>query len=386
MGLQPKAPVFCLLRFMFLALLVTVIGLAVLPDQTQAADAQRDYTVAIFETGLPFNSVGADGEPRGFDIDLWNEIARRLEIKHHFQEMQHFPDVLEAVSRGEADFGLASLTMTSARAQSVVFSYPYYVSGQGILVNTRSGHTVMALAEVLCSPVILSAIALLVILTVIYGHLLWLAERGKDSFVSNSYIPGVLESMWCVFAIKTTIGFGDMVPRKWLARAIAVPIWFTGLFLVAVISAQLITEFVAERVKAGSTIMNHHDLRKKKVIVLEGSTGYTIVKQLSPRKIVQVSNPEKGYTKLINQEADALVFDYPYLASAVDTMRDHGYKVKITGEPFGQEFYGIAMSPQLIERDPALASKINLTILELRDQGYLEALKEKWIESLDTGE
>lgn len=386
MGLHPKDPVFYLLRLKFLALLVMVIGLAVLPDQTQAADAQRDYTVAIFETGLPFNSVGADGEPRGLDIDLWNEIARRLEIKYHFQEMQYFPDVLGAVSRGEADFGLASLTMTSARAQSVVFSYPYYVSGQGILVNTRSGLTLLALAEVLWSPVILSAITLLIILTVVYGHLLWLAERGKDSFVSNSYIPGVLESMWCVFAIKTTIGFGDLVPRKWLARAIAVPIWLTGIFLVAIISAQLITEFVTERVKMGSAIMSHHDLRKKKVIVLEGSTGYAVVRELSPRKIVQVSKPEKGYTKLINQEADALVFDYPYLAYAVDAMRDQGHKVKIVGQPFGQEFYGISMSPQLIERDPALASKINMTILELRDQGYLEALKEKWIESLDTGE
>ncbi len=385
MKVRKRRRVFHSQRLLPLVLLTAMIGGFIFSGWDRALAAERDYTVAVYTSGLPFDAKGQDGELSGFDVDLWKEIALKLGIKYHFREMAHFPEVLEAVSNGEADFGLAAISITSERSRSMVFSQPYFVAGQGILVNARRGHTVLALLEVLWSPVIFSAIALVLILIVVYGHLLWLAERGRNPLVSSSYVPGVFEAMWCAFAIKTTIGFGDLVPRRWLARLISIPIWLTGIFLVSIISAQLISEFVAERVKMGGSISSYHDLRKKKVVVLGGTTGLEVVKGLSPRRIVEVNRIEKGYKKLFDHEADALVYDYPFLAYAADTMRDQGYEVKVVGDPFGEEFYGIAMSQPLVEEDPGMVRKINMTILELRDRGYLEGLKHRWIGSLDAG-
>jgi ABC-type amino acid transport substrate-binding protein len=121
------------------------------------------------------------------------------------------------------------------------------------------------------------------------------------------------------------------------------------------------------------------------VIVIEGTTGFDAVKELGPRKIVQVKNTAKGFSKLLDNEADAVVFDYPFLVHAAHSMRAEGKMVKVVGQAFTEEFIAIPMSPQLAGRDPALVSRINRTILELRDEGYIENLKHKYIESLDDG-
>lgn len=349
-----------------------------------AAPDERDYTVAVFATGLPFSAKSADGGYFGFEIELWKEIAHRAEIKFHFEEMSRFPDTLRAVSEGKADFALASISVTGKRSESMLFLYPYYVSGQAILVNAKRTRPLMIFASVLWSPAILHTIAWLIVMTIIYGHILWLVERGRNPLVSRSYIPGVLEATWCAFAIKTTIGFGDLVPRIWFARLMAVPIWLTGIFLVSVISAQMVGEYVAHRLDVGS-VTGYYDLNQKRVAVIEGTTGFDAVKESGPRRIVQVENAAKGYSKLLDNEVDAMVFDYPFLVHAAHAMRAERKMVKVVGQAFTEELIAIPASLQLAGRDPALLARINHIILELRDEGYIDNLKHKYIENLDDG-
>jgi ABC-type amino acid transport substrate-binding protein len=265
----------------------------------------------------------------------------------------------------------------------MVFSSPYCVSGQAILVNAKEMATIWVLLEVLCSPLIIHAILTLLLMLLVYGHILWFVERGNNPLVNSRYIPGVFEAMWCAFAIKSTIGFGDVVPHKWMARVLAVPIWLSGILLASVISAQVISAFVADRIKPESTISDYRDLPDKKVAVLEGSTGMIAVADIGVKNVVQVTSLEEGYRKLLNHEADAVVFDYPHLAYETDKLRTMGYHVMIIGEPFTQEFYAIPMSTQLAAREPDLIGKINSAILAMHDERYLDRLRQRWISVLD---
>jgi ABC-type amino acid transport substrate-binding protein len=354
------------------------------PDFCRAdAGPREDYLVGIFATGLPFIEKTPDGKYAGAELEFWQEIARRADFTYHLREMHSITETLDALAKGEVDFALATITLTSKRSELMTFSYPYYVSGQAILVNAKTVPTIWLLFEALSTPVIVHAILILILLIIIYGHVLWFAERGKNPLVDSRYFPGVFEAMWCAFAIKSTIGFGDVVPHKWTARILAVPIWLTGIVLASVISAQLISAFVAESIRPDSPISDYRDLLDKKVAVLEGTTGMIAVADIGVKDIVRVTSTEEGYRRLLDREVDALVFDYPNLAYETDKLRADGHQVMIVGEPFTQEFYAIPMSNRLAAREPALMGRINAAILSMHDEKYLDRLRQKWISVLD---
>ena len=370
---------------LILAYAGTAVGLlSAAPDACRAEAGPREgYRIGIYATGLPFIEKTPNGNYVGAEVDLWEEIARRVGFSYHYREMHSITETLEALAKDELDFALAATTVTSKRSKSVVFSHPYFVSGQAILVNAKKITTIWVLLEIICSPVIGQAILAVLLLLVVFGHVLWFAERGKNPLLDSRYLPGVFEAMWCAFAIKSTIGFGDVVPHKWMAKVLAVPIWLSGIFLAAVISAQLISAFVAEGLKPESTISDYRSLQDKKVAVLEGSTGMMAVVDIGVKDVVPVASTEEGYRRLLNHEVDAVVFDHPSLAYETAKLRDKGQPVMIVGEPFTQEFYAIPMSTQLTAREPALMGRINSAILAMHDEKYLDRLRQKWISLLD---
>jgi polar amino acid transport system substrate-binding protein len=324
----------------------------------------------------------SNGTHIGAELELWQEIARRVGFSYHYREMYSITETIEALAKDELDFALATMTVTWERSKLMVFSYPYYLSGQGILVNAKERRTLSVLLEGLCSPVIVHSILVVLLLLLVYGHILWFVERGKNPLINKLYFPGVLEAMWCAFAIKSTIGFGDVVPHKWTARVMAVPIWLSGILLASVISAQLVSVFVAERIKPESMIFDYRDLQDKKVIVLEGSTGMIAVADIGVKDVIQVMSIEEGYRKLLDREVDAVVFDYPHLAFKTDKLRSMGHPVMMIGEPFTHEFYAIPMSARLAAREPDLMGEINSTILAMHDEKYFARLRQKWISLL----
>lgn len=94
--------------------------------------------VAIDPTYPPMESVTETGEIVGFDVDIATEIAGSigvpLEIKHVLWD-----DFFPSVNRGDVDFAISSIIITPERTQIVLFSNPYFSSGQSIIV--REGDT-----------------------------------------------------------------------------------------------------------------------------------------------------------------------------------------------------------------------------------------------------
>ncbi|KTD63852.1 glutamine-binding periplasmic protein precursor [Legionella santicrucis] len=68
------------------------------------------------------------GEIKGFDIDLARLIAKELGKEAVFDNMQ-FSTVLPAISSGQDDIAIATITITEARKNNFDFSEPYYFDG-----------------------------------------------------------------------------------------------------------------------------------------------------------------------------------------------------------------------------------------------------------------
>jgi ABC-type amino acid transport substrate-binding protein len=82
----------------------------------------------------PFESV-KNGDQIGFDVDMSEEIASRLDLTVEWVKAD-FDTIFTAVAGNQFDMVAAASTITPERQQVVNFSDPYYNSLQSLTVNT----------------------------------------------------------------------------------------------------------------------------------------------------------------------------------------------------------------------------------------------------------
>jgi len=70
----------------------------------------------------------------GFDIDLWDAIAKDLGLKYKLLPMD-FNGLIPALQTGNIDAAIAGMTIKSKREEVVDFAYPYYNSGLLLMVG-----------------------------------------------------------------------------------------------------------------------------------------------------------------------------------------------------------------------------------------------------------
>ena len=84
----------------------------------------------------PFEYVGDDGEPDGFDIALINAIGEKLGVKVEVENME-FDSLVSSIG-SKTDVAIAGITVTEERKQSVDFSDPYFDAVQHVLIPADS--------------------------------------------------------------------------------------------------------------------------------------------------------------------------------------------------------------------------------------------------------
>ena len=82
----------------------------------------------------PFEYVGDDGEPDGFDMALIKAVGEKLGLEVEIQNME-FSSLVTAIG-SKIDGAIAGMTVTEERLQTVDFSDPYYEAVQYVLVTS----------------------------------------------------------------------------------------------------------------------------------------------------------------------------------------------------------------------------------------------------------
>ncbi|MBZ4219753.1 MAG: transporter substrate-binding domain-containing protein [Chlorobium sp.] len=82
----------------------------------------------------PFSFVDGSREIVGYDIELAQRIAKKLDKKLVIVNMD-FGGMIPALISGKVDMIAACITITSERSKQVLFSTPYYVGGIAALVR-----------------------------------------------------------------------------------------------------------------------------------------------------------------------------------------------------------------------------------------------------------
>lgn len=118
----------------FLKLFTTAF--AALSLSAAAVISAKPLVVAVDTAFVPFEFKQGDTYV-GFDIDMWDAIAKDLDLEYRLQPMD-FSGILPALQTNNVDVALAGITITEERRKAIDFSDGYYDSGFILMVGTDS--------------------------------------------------------------------------------------------------------------------------------------------------------------------------------------------------------------------------------------------------------
>lgn len=128
-----------------LALFAGTFTLASLAEAQQApqggilADVLKRGVLRVATIGgnPPYSSLGTDGKPVGYDIDIANLLAEQLKLKIEFTIVDA-PGRITALQTRRADVTFANFTANVERSKVIAFTDPYLVVGSIYMVPANS--------------------------------------------------------------------------------------------------------------------------------------------------------------------------------------------------------------------------------------------------------
>lgn len=355
-------------RFLFLALLVVCLCAFVRPAEAQTPVKLRVATRVV----PPFVLKDEGGAYSGFSIELWEAIAKRLNVETQYQSRENVKDLLSDVQSKKADVAVAAISITAERDRTLDFSQPIYDSGLQILVRGNNAgeqpSVWFGLVQVLTSPLLRQFVIIALLLVLLPAHLVWFLERRHPEGIirSKTYFPGIFEAVWWTISCLATQA--EEMPKHTLSRVLAVAWMFFAVIFIAYVTAALTANLTMQQLRGD--IRGPGDLPGKRVATVAGSTsaGY-----LDSEKIRYRAYPtaQAAAEALEQGNADAVVYDSPVLLYyAANEGNGH---VQVVGPLFRREDYGIAVGPDSPWRKP-----INLALLTLKENGEYDRIYQKW--------
>lgn len=114
------------------------ISLSACSSSENSGDTQtKKLTLATSADFPPYEYVADDGSYAGIDVEIAGKIAEKMGMELEVVNM-NFNSIVASVSTGKYDMGMAGLTVTEDRLQSVDFSDPYANGVQAIIVKEGS--------------------------------------------------------------------------------------------------------------------------------------------------------------------------------------------------------------------------------------------------------
>lgn len=116
-----------------LAAMMMVASLAGCGNSSSSKETLVVGTNAAFP---PFEYIGDDGNPDGFDVALIKAIGEKIGMDVQIQDME-FDSLVSSIG-GKIDVAIAGMTVTEERQKTVDFSDSYYEAVQAVIVPKGS--------------------------------------------------------------------------------------------------------------------------------------------------------------------------------------------------------------------------------------------------------
>ena len=354
---------------MIRTLVLTGIALISLPIPT----AGQELRIGV--SGSPPFVMEKDGVLSGISIEIWKDVAERLEKPYKFVIQPNTNANIKAVADSSIDLAIGPISITPTRLANpkIDFTQPYYHGYEGLLIPQKSPGLIARLRPFI-GWAALSSVGILISLLFIFGNLIWLAERRKNTEqFPREYLHGIGNGMWFGLVTLTTVGYGDRAPLSRSGRIIA-GIWMViSLVAVSSITAGLASAFTLSLAEiAPSAIRKKDDLRGKEIAVVEGTTSLRWGKLYEINAFL--TKDLNGAIKILNQgKVEGIIFDEAPLRHYLKQNKKS--KLKLANFPLAIQTYGF-----VIPMGSPLRNQLNIELLDMERSGVTERIKTKLLD------
>ncbi|MGB0286628.1 MAG: ion channel, partial [Synechococcus sp.] len=250
---------------------------------------------------------------------------------------------------------------------------PYYLGKSGVLLPMRPP-SILSRVQVFFGWAVISSVLVLISVLLVVGSLIWLAERNRNSEqFPRDWLPGISSGMWFALVTLTTVGYGDKAPITRTGRGITGAWMVISLIAVSSLTASLasaFTLFLSGATESG--ISAPAQLNGRRVAVVEGTSGMELA-QRGDMRIVSATNLRSAVQLLVNQQADALIFDRPAIRYHLKNNPD--LALRLAPFTLSEETYGFVIKP-----DSPLRTPMDVSILKLQRQGKVAAIANRLLD------
>jgi polar amino acid transport system substrate-binding protein len=317
--------------------------------------------------------MGTGDQLKGFSVELWAEVARRLNMPFRWIEKQKVSEILDAVKSGEGDVAIAGISMTPEREAQLDFTHPYFNAGLQIMTRADADVSFDSVFRLIMNPALLQILFVGLLIMLVMAHIIWLVERKTHPEMPAEYLPGIWEAIWWALGTIANAEYAGTNTRIVWRRLLAIFWIVLSVILIAQFTASITSLLTVQQLQG--TINGVSDLPGKAIATVQNTTAarYLTDNGLS---FVGVEKIEDAYKLLDQDKIDAVVYDAPVLLyHALTTGRG---KTQVVGRIFQQEHYGIALPTGSPLREP-----INEALLAIEQDGTYDALYAKWFGAPD---
>ena len=131
--------------FILCAAIMAAAALAMADVATlESVKSKGELVIASSPDFPPFESLQGDGSVAGIEIDIMEAVAEKLGVKLIIEQV-NFDSILLGVMNGSYDMGVSGFSVTEERKKNVLFTDPYCLAAQAIVVV--EGSTIASKAD-----------------------------------------------------------------------------------------------------------------------------------------------------------------------------------------------------------------------------------------------
>lgn len=337
--------------------------------------AQQDTVVKKLTVGVksapPF-IIQEQEQLSGVSVNLWERIARNMNLLFEYRtyKADEMQTMLSDLEHGSIDLTINPLTVTADRLQRLNFAQPFYSSKLALAVQKPQTSSLVLFLKRMISHEFLSIVALLLLVILVFGLLLWQVEKTANPDEFRPGMRGLFDGFWWSAVTMTTVGYGDKSPRTALGRIIAVIWMFTAVIIISGFTGSIAASLTVDEIK--TDIRTISDLQETEVGTLANTSAAAFLRDHNIALAgTNFNNVAEGLQAVKSGTIDVFVYDQPILQYTLEkeNLRNDVVLLPYT---FNEDYYSFAApkSSRLIE-------KLNPRLMEvLESVGWIGVLKQ----------
>jgi ABC-type amino acid transport substrate-binding protein len=352
-------------------LLFSLLMLIPKPAVSQNESAATRKLLVGVTVAPPAYIKTADNKWVGFSVELWQELAQAMGLTFEFQQFDGVEPLLSALEHHEIDV-IPAMAVSERFEPALDFSQSYLKSGLSIAVPAEGvDYHWINVVKSIFSPHILKAIALLFLMSLIVGIIVWTFERRRNSeMFGGRSVKGIGQGIWWAMVTMTTVGYGDKAPQTIGGRIAAIVWMIFSIVFIAAFTATITTQLTLTQLRG--QVHGFNDLYHTRVGCIAGSEGFAFLakKGIAP---IPFEGLTEGLAAIESRKIDAFVQDEKILQYLVKT--EFPGRVQVVGGTFDEYFVSIAL-----QQNSPLRKPINQALLKFMNTETWTELLNRYIQ------